>query len=225
VAPPADVGAPQPPHLAHHFADLDQQHQANTLGMWLFLATEILFFGALFAGYTVYRARYPRAFEAGSRHLVLTIGAVNTAVLIGSSLTVVLAIHAARGGARRLAELFLVLTMLLGAAFLGLKVLEYYIDWKESLVMGPGFGARVEWEKDINLYHVQLFFSFYYVMTGLHACHMVVGLGVFLVLWRKTRQGRYTPQYTTPLEVGGLYWHFVDIVWVFLFPLLYLIRH
>jgi cytochrome c oxidase subunit 3 len=116
------------------------------------------------------------------------------------------------------------MTMVLGSTFLGIKFFEYYLDAQEHLVLGPRFDPP-DWPEGVNKAHGQLFFSFYYVMTGLHACHMVVGLGVFAVLLRRTRQGRYTPQYVTPLEVGGLYWHFVDIVWVFLFPLLYLIRH
>jgi cytochrome c oxidase subunit 3 len=221
--------------LAHHFEDLGQQHEAATLGMWLFLATEVLFFGGLFAGYAMYRELYGDAFAVASKQLYVSLGTVNTAVLIGSSLTMALALHSARVGRQKAIAWFLMATMTLGTTFLVIKGVEYYLDYRESLVPGLSFreavapegaeAAEGEWPPGTDVGHVKLFFTFYYIMTGLHAAHMVVGLGVLLYLTRQARRGKYSPGYYTPLEVAGLYWHFVDIVWVFLFPLLYLIRH
>jgi cytochrome c oxidase subunit 3 len=216
--------------LAHHFENLEQQHEANTLGMWMFLATEVLFFGGLFTAYAICRWRYPLDFQAGSERLIIWLGAVNTAVLICSSLTMALAIYSARIGRRTALLGFLAATMLLGSVFLGIKAVEYTIDYNEWLI--PGF--RFDWNKmptaehshgePVNPQHAELFFVFYFVMTLLHAIHMVIGLGVLLVLFFLSIRGRYGPMHYTPLEVAGLYWHFVDIIWVFLFPLLYLIR-
>jgi cytochrome c oxidase subunit III len=210
--------------LAHQFDDPDQQLKASTLGMWTFLITEILFFGALLVGYAVYRSLYPQAFEAGSRQLDYLLGAVNTAVLICSSLTMALAVRSAQLGQRQRIIVFLLLTIILGSAFLGIKVVEYSHKFHEHLVPGPSFvfepGAGFE---GVSPQHVQLFFSFYFAMTGLHALHMIVGIGVLAVLIYMAWRGRFSPEYYTPVEMSGLYWHFVDIVWIYLFPLLYLI--
>jgi cytochrome c oxidase subunit 3 len=226
--------------LAHHFENLDQQHQAATLGMWLFLATEVLFFGGIFAGYAIYRERYSYDFMVGSKELLVGLATVNTAVLICSSLTMVMALHSARTNHKKAIEWYLIGTMVLGTTFLVIKVAEYYIDYTEHLVPGLDFRTAVaeegegkteqgthkkEWPAGTDVGHVKLFFTFYYIMTGLHAAHMIVGLGILSWLLMNARRGRYSPTYYTPLEVSGLYWHFVDIVWVFLFPLLYLIRH
>lgn len=206
-------------HLAHHFEDAEQQHEAGRLGMWVFLVTEIMFFGGLFAGYTIYRELYLPAFEAGSRLLDARFGATNTAVLIGSSLTMALAIRSAQVGKRKAVIGYLLLTMLLGAAFLGIKFMfEWSHDYAEHLV--PGFGFAYEGPYTSG---VELFFCFYFFMTGLHALHMVVGIGILTVLTILAVKGRFSPGYYSPLEISGLYWHFVDIVWIFLFPLLYLI--
>ncbi len=205
--------------LAHQFDDLEQQHEAGNLGMWVFLATEILFFGGLFASYTIYRSLYLPAFEAGSHHLDVRFGALNTAVLITSSLTMALAVHAAQTGKRKQLITYLVLTMLLGALFLGIKlVFEWGYDYREHLVPGIDFVYRGHITPK-----VELFFLFYFFMTGMHALHMVIGLGIMTYLVIQARRGRFTPEYYSPVEVSGLYWHFVDIVWIFLFPLLYLI--
>ncbi len=189
--------------------------------MWVFLLTEIMFFGGLFTGYAVYRSLYAVAFAAGSHHLDLVLGSINTAVLISSSLTMVLAVHAAQVGQRKLLVGFLLLTMLLGLVFLGLKAVEYLHKFKDHLVPGSGFlyeGAHTR--------QVQLFFSFYFGMTGMHALHMIMGIGLLIVLAWLAWRDRFSPTYYTPIESVGLYWHFVDIVWIFLFPLLYLIgRH
>jgi cytochrome c oxidase subunit 3 len=204
--------------LAHQFDDLDQQFEASTLGMWTFLITEIMFFGGLFAGYAVYRALYPEAFAEASRLLDYRLGAINTAVLICSSLTMVLAVRAAQLSQRRALVVFLLLTMLLGSAFLGIKVVEYADKFHHHLVPGPTFMFEGP-----DSHHAQLFFCFYFAMTGLHALHMIVGIGVLTVIVIMAWRGRFSSEYYSPVDISGLYWHFVDIVWIFLFPLLYLI--
>jgi cytochrome c oxidase subunit 3 len=216
----ADV-AHQSPALAHQFDSLEQQQEAATLGMWVFLATEVLFFGGLFTCYLVYRIWYPDAFSAASRELVIWAGATNTVVLITSSLTMALAVHAAQVGERRSLRMFLALTMLLGGVFLGIKAFEYYTEWVQHHVPGAGFQFEAQHIQD-----AQIFFSLYFVMTGLHALHMIIGLGIMSVMLWWASSGRITKEYYSPIEISGLYWHFVDIVWIFLFPLLYLIgRH
>ena len=210
-----------PRELQHHFDSMEQQRDASSLGMWVFLVTEILFFGGLFLAYTVYRAEYPRAFAEASRHLDITLGTFNTAVLIVSSLTMALAVWSAALGRRKGTIAYLLATMALGATFLGVKAVEYAHKFHDHLVPGPDFrfpGA--------NARQAEIFYSLYFTMTGLHAAHMIIGIGLLTVLVLQARKGRYGPEYYTPVEVSGLYWHFVDIVWIFLFPLLYLIgRH
>ena len=207
--------------VAHHFEDAAQQKEAATLGMWVFLVTEILFFGGLFAAYAVYRSSYPEAFAAASHHLDVFLGGFNTAVLLLSSLTMALAVHAAQLGKRNAVILFLALTLLLGGTFLAVKGVEYHHKFEEHLVPGPSFSFPGP-----EGVHAQLFFSLYFGMTGMHALHMVVGAGLLLWLIAKARRGRFSRAYYTPVEMVGLYWHFVDIVWIFLFPLLYLLgRH
>jgi len=208
--------------LAHQFDDLGQQKEAATLGMWVFLATEVLFFGGLIMVYTVYRSLYSAEFAAASRELIVKAGGINTFVLITSSLTMALAVNAAQLGQRRIVMIFLVLTMLLGCVFLGIKTFEYYTEWKEHHVPGAGF----EFSEAQFAARAQIFFSLYFLMTGLHALHMIVGLGIMSVMLWWTWSGIVTEEYYSPIEISGLYWHFVDIVWIFLFPLLYLIgRH
>ena len=211
-----------PAALAHQFDSLEQQTEASTLGMWVFLDTEVLFFGGLFLVYTVYRRLYPMEFAASSRELVVWAGTTNTFVLITSSLTMALAVRAAQLGDRRLTAVFLALTMLLGCVFLGIKAFEYYKEWVEHHIPGSGF----EFSEPAYARHAQIFFSLYFLMTGLHALHMIIGLGVMSVMLWWTFSGIVTAEYYSPIEISGLYWHFVDIVWIFLFPLLYLIgRH
>jgi cytochrome c oxidase subunit 3 len=219
--PETHAHAAHHPALAHHFDDLAQQKEAATLGMWVFLVTEVLFFGGLFMVYTVYRRWYPDAFAAASHELDIVLGTINTAVLITSSLTMALAVHAAQLGKRQLLMLFLVATMILGTVFLGIKSVEYYHKFTEHHVPGPTFQFEKEYVR-----HAQLFFSLYFLMTGLHALHMIIGLGImtWMLIW--SWRGRITADYYSPIEISGLYWHFVDIVWIFLFPLLYLLgRH
>jgi cytochrome c oxidase subunit 3 len=210
------------PSLAHHFDSLEQQREATTLGMWVFLVTEVLFFGGLFTVYAVYRGWYPDAFAAASHELDITLGAINTAVLITSSLTMALAVHAAQTGKRNLVMVFLILTMALGGVFLGIKSFEYYHKFVEHHIPGPNFEfAEKEFAK-----HAQLFFSLYFIMTGLHALHMIIGFGIMAWMLWWTYRGTITKEYYSPIEISGLYWHFVDIVWIYLFPLLYLLgRH
>lgn len=206
--------------LAHHFNDLKQQKEATTLGMWAFLITEILFFGGLFAGYAEYRNRYHDAFVAGSHHLDIVLGTINTAVLIASSLTMAMGVHAAQLGKRKKIALFLLLTIVLGLVFLGIKAVEYTHKYHEGLIPGPGFALQGADKQQM------LFFAFYFLMTGMHALHMVIGVVLVSLIALAAWRGRYSPEYYGPVEVTGLYWHFVDIVWIFLFPLLYLIgRH
>jgi cytochrome c oxidase subunit 3 len=214
--PPADAVAH--PALQHHFDNLDQQVEAATLGMWVFLITEVLFFGGLFLVYATYRHMYPEAFAAASHELDVPLGAINTAVLIGSSLTMALAVHAAQTGSRRLLMVFLMLTIVLGGVFLGIKATEYAHKFAEHHIPGPAFQFEAKYFRE-----AQIFFSLYFIMTGLHALHMIIGIGLMAVmLWLASRR-RFSPEYYAPIEVSGLYWHFVDIVWIFLFPLLYLI--
>jgi cytochrome c oxidase subunit 3 len=219
-----DAAAPHQAHhpaLAHHFDSLAQQSEATTLGMWVFLVTEVLFFGGLFATYMIYRSWYPAAFAAASHELDVTLGTINTVVLITSSLTMALAVHAAQLGQRKALMLFLIVTMILGGAFLGIKSVEYYHKFVEHHVPGPSFQFEAE-----HFRHAQIFFSLYFVMTGLHAVHMIIGIGIMLVMLYWSWNGTITEEYSSPIEISGLYWHFVDIVWIFLFPLLYLIgRH
>jgi len=218
---PEAVHHHHPAALAHQFDDLAQQREAATLGMWVFLVTEVLFFGGLFLVYTVYRILYPAAFAAASHELDVLLGSINTVVLITSSLTMALGVRAAQTGQRRLLLLFLIATMALGATFLGIKSVEYYHKFVEHHVPGPGFVFEPEHAR-----HAQIFFSLYFLMTGLHAIHMIIGLGIMAVMLWWSWRGTITTEYYSPIEISGLYWHFVDIVWIFLFPLLYLLgRH
>lgn len=201
------------------FDDRTQQHEASNLGMWIFLATEIMFFGGVFTGYTVYRNLFMTAFEAGSHLLNARIGALNTIVLIGSSLTMAMAVHAAQLGKRKLLMIFIVSTMCLGGVFLYIKfVLEWLHEYHDGLAPG------LHWTyAGPQSGHVALFFVFYFILTGIHATHMIVGEGIMAVLLYMAWRGRFSKERYNPIEMFGLYWHFVDIVWIFLFPLLYLL--
>jgi cytochrome c oxidase subunit 3 len=229
--------------LQHHFENMEQQREAGTLGMWVFLVTEIMFFGGMFLAYTVYRSLYPWAFASASNHLDITLGAVNTGVLILSSFTMAMAVYFTQIGKLRPQVICLVLTLLLGLTFLGIKSVEYYDKYEDRLVPGyliPSrpFGPEVQEEGQpadphkLHLLHgatvrqVEMFYWIYFAMTGMHAVHMIIGAGLLLVLIYLSLKGRFDPEYHGPVEVVGLYWHFVDIIWIFLFPLLYLLgRH
>jgi len=207
------------PWLQHHFDTMEQQAEASILGMWTFLCTEILFFGGLFMAYLVYRHASPEGFQEASFELNRVWGTVNTAVLICSSLTMALAVRAAQTSKPRGTQVgWLAATIVFGLAFLGVKAIEYTDKFVHHHVPGPYFHWEGHYPKP-----AEQFYSLYFAMTGLHALHMVIGVGIMLVIavmaWRNT----FDDEYYTPVEVAGLYWHFVDIVWIFLFPLLYLI--
>jgi cytochrome c oxidase subunit 3 len=209
------------PELRHHFRDLEAQREASSLGMWIFLVTEVLFFGGMFTAYVVYRSTYRAAFEGASNLLDIKLGTFNTAVLILSSLTMALAVWSAAQGKKKLIIAFLVATMFLGTAFLGVKVIEYHQKFVHHEVPGPHFVVPEGLPPQS-----EMFFSLYFCMTGLHALHMIIGIGLLSWLVVKARRGAFSERYNTPVDMVGLYWHFVDIIWIFLFPLLYLLgRH
>ncbi len=209
------------PRLQHQFANLEQQLESSTLGMWVFLVTEILFFGGLFMAYILYRIWYYEGFVEGSRELDLVLGTTNTAVLIASSLTMAMGVRAAQLGFRKATVNWLLATIGFGLVFLVIKGFEYHHKWE----MGHVPGAYFHWDGP-NPNAVQIFFSLYFALTGLHALHMIIGIGIMSCILYMAARGRFSPAWYTPVEISGLYWHFVDIVWIFLFPLLYLInRH
>jgi cytochrome c oxidase subunit III len=237
--------------LYGQFETLEQQKDTATLGMWVFLVTEVLFFGGMFMTYTINRHAYSAAFGVGGNTLDLKLGGFNTVVLIMSSLTMAMAVWSAQVGKKPWITRYLIATLLLGCVFLGVKAIEYKQKYDHHLIPGHSFditfcsnnpapcGLSAEdvakekteiaeaFEKDPNLNaHAQLYFSLYFGMTGLHALHMIIGAGLLLWLIKEAVAQRFGPGYNTPVEVTGLYWHFVDIVWIYLFPLLYLIdRH
>jgi len=207
--------------VAEQFDDPAQQRLAAQLGMWVFLATEVMFFGGMLTVYTAYRYMYPVGFAYGSRHLSLLIGGINTGVLLVSSFTVALSVYAARVGARRLLLAMLVATIVLGVVFLGFKAHEWRHHYQEGLV--PGIRFTYDGPERVE---VGLFFWLYFALTGVHAIHLTIGIGVMAVIAFLAWRGRFTPAYHNPVEIAGLYWHFVDVVWIFLLPVLYLIgRH
>jgi cytochrome c oxidase subunit 3 len=243
-------------NLAHHFEDLGQQHDSLNLGMWAFLGTEVMFFGGLIVSYMVYRFTSPDVWGAASRHLNVWLATFNTVVLLSSSLTMALAVHAGEVGDRKGQVRNLLLTMALGTLFLMIKGFEYYQEYRDRLIPGPGFstaalhlkplqeeesgalGREAKEEaaatrkaaSDLSISadefrarRAQLFFVFYFFMTGLHAAHMIIGLVLLAIMVAMARRGRFTAKYNAPLEMSGLYWHFIDIVWVYLYPLLYLV--
>ena len=219
------------PALRHHFANEQQQKDAASLGMWLFLVTEIMFFGGMFCAYLVYRLAHFNAFAAGSQQLNIWLGAINTAVLLVSSVTVVLAVKAAEARSRKQLVAYLIVTVLLGLTFLGIKAVEDTEKFEKHHVPGPTFQFNEPFDDNgkqipVNPNEAQLFFSLYFAMTGMHALHMIIGCGLFTGLAVLAWKGHYTAGYFTPVENAGLYWHLVDIIWIYLFPLLYLIsRH
>ena len=238
--------------LFGQFKTLEQQKDSANLGMWIFLVTEVMFFGGIMMVYTLNRHVYFPAFAMGSNTLSLELGGTNTIVLLASSFTMAMALWSAQVGKKQLISLFLVLTILLGFVFFGIKYVEYAQKFHHHLVPGKSFdifycsnnpdkcsdisaremeeerGLLKKWgdvDPDLNA-HAQLYYSAYFGMTGLHALHMIIGAGLLLWLLKNSLKGIYTPQWNTPVDTVGLYWHFVDIVWIYLFPLLYLIdRH
>ena len=265
----AGHGEGRPPHLAHHFDSPRQQLESGKLGMWLFLATEILLFGGLFCAYAVYRANHPEIFVYAHRYLDTTLGGINTAVLIFSSFTMAWAVRSAQRGRQRALQVLLALTILCAFVFLGIKYVEYQHKWKEGLLWGtryrphaeqqhggaaqaqltpapipanaeersaiapapagPGGLARADarvaaGHPDEAPKNVQTFFAVYFAMTGLHGIHVIAGMAVLAVMLVRARKGHFGPEYFTPVDLAGLYWHLVDLIWIYLFPLLYLIH-
>lgn len=220
--PEADDHHHHDPDLAHHFEDLEQQRESHALGMWLFLVQEIMFFGGMFAAYTIYRAYYPIGWMAGSQQLNVSIGAANTAVLLFSSFTMAMAVRAAQLGDKKGVVGNILATIFFGSIFLVVKYFEYKEKFDHGLMP---FGALgVEFTNPVkDVPGSELFFGFYFGMTGMHALHMVIGFGLFVWVIIHTLQGKVTPAKHSVVENMGLYWHFVDIVWIFLFPLLYLL--
>jgi cytochrome c oxidase subunit 3 len=237
----------------HQFESAQQQHEVAALGMWSFLATEVLFFGGVFCAYAVYRHAYFEEFKAASHRLYDWVGLFNTFVLLGSSLTAALAVRSAQLVQRENLFRFLVLTSILGLTFLCVKAGEYYVDYREGLIPGknfhledtadksdfptdlPGYDKQMPAFTDPYIHpdeeahvvftnHAKMFFLFYFIMTGIHATHMVVGISILLILAVRVKHGAYKFQNHNTIEMIGLYWHFVDVVWIFLYPLLYLIR-
>jgi cytochrome c oxidase subunit 3 len=206
------------PALQHHFETLQQQKEASVLGMWIFIVQEVMFFGGLFTAYMIYRMWYPEAWSEGSRQLDIMLGGINTIVLISSSLTMALGVRAAQVGQRKATVNWLIVTMLLGLVFVVIKYFEYKHKWDLSEVPG------LKWQLAAgHPPQVEIFFSIYFALTGLHALHMLIGFGLLATIAWMAHKGRFSPEWYTPVELAGLYWHFVDIVWIFLFPLLYLV--
>jgi cytochrome c oxidase subunit 3 len=214
----AHTAAPGEPTLAHHFDTQEQQDGAVRLGMWLFLGTEVLLFAGLFLGYTVYRNFYHEAFHEASRSLDITYGAANTVILITSSLTVALAYNAIRHGKAKLSAGLIFFTIVCALAFLGIKAIEYSQKFEHGSLPGKWYHNPHITAPGANLY-----FTIYFLSTGLHAFHVIVGASVLAYVLRGLVKGKYGPRNFVAVELGGLYWHLVDLVWIFLFPLLYLI--
>lgn len=219
------MSAEHSPHLAHHFDTLEQQHNAAVLCMWAFLVTEVMLFGTVLTGYAIYRSAHPAEFAEDSSHLSVTQGGVNTAILLGSSLAMAFAVRAAQLGDRKGIVRFLLLTVLLGLVSRGVKASEYHHEYVEGLISALNFDEhRPAWdEAGLDPKAIKLFFVCYFILTGLHAIHMLIGVALLLTLAWKARRGSYSAEFFTPVELGGLYWHFFDIVWIYLFPLLYLV--
>jgi cytochrome c oxidase subunit III len=204
--------------LRHHFSDMEQQREASTMGMWVFLLTEIMFFGGMFAAYLIYRFEYYQAWAAGSAHMNFWFGTINTAVLICSSLTMALAVRASQVGQKKIMVTLLIVTILFGCAFMVIKGFEYHEHWQAREFPGNNFHFDGR-----DPYHVEMFFVLYWFMTGFHALHVLIGLGLVGTIAYLGSKGRYNAGYHNPVENAGLYWHFVDLVWIYLYPLLYLI--
>jgi cytochrome c oxidase subunit III len=233
----AETHHEHPPYQRHHFESVEQQFDTTNFAMWLFLLTEVMFFGGLFTAYMIMRNWYYPAFVEASHQLNIGWGTANTAVLILSSFTMAMGVWSAEMRKKGMLLLFLSLTFVLGLAFLGIKSIEYHEKWEKHHVPGLNFSVS-DFVKQNPAYpddpplpldmaeKTQVYFSLYFAMTGMHALHMVIGISILLILVIRARQDAYTEGHMTTIENFGLYWHFVDIVWIFLFPLLYLIsRH
>ncbi len=205
-------------HLQEHFAEPEQQFDASKLGMWLFLATEILLFGGLFVGFAISQVKYPEAFVQAHHHLDRNLGFLNTVVLLFSSFTMVMGVHSAKTNQKKKLIFFLVVTILCAFVFLGVKYFEYAHKFHEGLL--PGKFYTHEGDPVPNQF---VFFSFYFMMTGLHGIHILGGVAVMSWVLIRAMKGEFSSEYYTPVDLVGLYWHLVDLIWIYLFPLLYLI--
>jgi cytochrome c oxidase subunit 3 len=206
-------------HLQHHFAEPEQQFDASKLGMWLFLATEILLFGGLFVGFGISQGKYPEAFVAAHHHLDRNLGFLNTVVLLISSFTMVMGVQSAKLNQRSKTVMYLVITILCACAFLVVKYFEYSHKFHEGLLPGKFYSH----EGDLVASQF-VFFSFYFMMTGLHGIHILGGIGALTWIAVRASKGEFSSNYYTPVDLVGLYWHLVDLIWIYLFPLLYLIK-
>lgn len=206
------------PFLQHHFREMSQQFDAAKIGMWLFLVTEVLLFGGLFVGYGIMHARHPEAFMAAHHHLDKTMGALNTVVLLISSFTMVLSVWAAQTSRKKLLILFLLLTLACAGTFMVVKYFEYSHKFHEGLLPGKYYSHKGD-----TVPGQFLFFSFYFMMTGLHGIHVLLGMAAIAWLVWRAAKGHFSSAYYAPVEITGLYWHLVDLIWIYLFPLMYLI--
>ena len=225
------------PQHRHHFETEEQQREAGSFGMWLFLLTEIMFFGGMFFAYLLYRNWYYPAFAAASNQLSVPLGAFNTVVLISSGFCMAVGVWAAEVRKKGVLVVMLILTTFFGLVFLGVKADEYHEKYEMHHIPGDsfsisqftnpaGYGIKEEPLAPDMAQKTQVFFFLYFAMTGMHALHMIIGIGLLVWLLYRAQRGEFTHGYVAPIENFGLYWHFVDIVWLFLFPLLYLInRH
>lgn len=217
------AGSAVHPKAQAHFVSMDQQFDASKMGMWLFLITEILLFSGMFVAYTVYRVWHPEVFQAVSGALDWRLGGLNTLVLLGSSFTVALAIHQIQKNNRKGLILNLVLTIIFAGVFMFIKYLEYTGKFAHGVFPGAHYAPHGEHYGAYDIPYAAQFFSIYFVMTGIHGIHVLIGMAVFAVLIVRALRGAFDSEYYTPVELTGLYWHLVDIIWIFLFPLLYLI--
>ena len=238
----AEAHHEHPPYQRHHFETVDQQFDATNFAMWLFLLTEIMFFGGLFTAYLIMRNWYYPAFVAASHQLQIKWGTANTAVLIASSFTMAMGVWSAEVRRRKSLLIYLGLTLLFGLTFLGIKYIEWHEKWEKHHIPGIHYSVQsfVNPQSDPevwNEYHdkplqadmaqkTEEYFFLYFAMTGMHALHMVIGVGILVFMIFRAKAGAYTTGHVTFVENFGLYWHFVDIIWIYLFALLYLIsRH
>ena len=222
--PAGDAHAEHPPHLQHYFVSSEQQFDSAKLGMWLFLMTEILLFSGMFVAYTVFRIWHPETFAVASATLDWQFGTLNTIVLLASSFTVALSIHFAQKDDRRKLVAGLAVTILLAGVFMVIKYLEYTAKFEHGVYPGFNYHPHGEhYEHLLEYPFARQFFSLYFVMTAIHGLHVVIGMGILSWVCSRAWRGHFSSEWYTPVELSGLYWHLVDIIWIFLFPLLYLV--
>ncbi len=214
--------AHHPPHLKHYFVSSEQQFDAAKMGMWLFLITEMLLFSGMFVAYAVYRFLQPEVFAQSSELLNPWLGGLNTIVLLASSFTVAMSIHFAQKNDQRKLVLNLLLTLAFATVFMVVKYFEYTDKFSHGIFPGGHFAPHGDYQ-GYDIPYAPIFFSIYFVMTGIHGVHVLIGMALFGWLAWRAKRGDFSSEYYTPVELTGLYWHLVDIIWIFLFPLLYLI--